>query len=131
MLTFRNVSAVAFFLFGTTFLWMTASFIGNSKVPRGTVWTVINVLALAAILGFTVAAWGVYKQTSWWEAAAVISAVVGLIAVVPYIVGINGEGQLSDQGVVMNIGIHTVGSLIVLAVAIVPVVHNWFVERWS
>ena len=131
MVTFKTVSAAAFFLFGTTFLWMTASFVGRTPPPTGPRWTVVNVLALAAIAGFSVAAWGVFKQTSWWEPVAVVSAAVGLIAVLPYVVAINGEGQLSDQGVVMNIGIHAIGSLVVLAVALVPSIHDWFAHRWA
>jgi hypothetical protein len=131
MFTFRNVSAVAFFLFGSTFVWMTASFVGKTPVPSGTLWSVVNILALAAVVGFTLTAWGVYKQTSWWETAAIVSAVIGLIAIVPYVMAINGEGELSDQGVVLNIGLHIICSLIVIVVAVVPVVHDWFVHRWD
>jgi hypothetical protein len=129
--TFKNVSAVAFLLFGTTFLWMTASFVGKTPPPTGTLWTAVNVLSLLAVVAFAIAAWGVYKQTSWWEAAALASAVVGLIAVVPFVIAINGEGQLSDQGVALNIIIHVVCSLIVLAVVLVPAVHDWFTHRWA
>ena len=32
--------------------------------------------------------WGVFKELSWWEPVAVASSVVGLIAVVPYVVGL-------------------------------------------
>lgn len=131
MWTFKNVSAVAFLLFGTTFVWMTASFVGKTPAPTGALWTVVNIFALAAVAAFTVTAWGVYKQTSWWEVTAVVSAIVGLIALVPYVAAINGEGQLSDGGVAMNIVFHLMCSLIVLAVAIVPVVHDWFTHRWA
>jgi hypothetical protein len=129
--TFKNISAVAFFLFGTTFLWMTASFVAKSPPPSGALWTSVNVLAFAAMAAFTVTAWGVYKQTSWWETTAIASALVGLVAVVPYAAAINGVGQLSDPGVVLNIIIHVACSLIVLAVAVVPVIHDWFAHRWT
>jgi hypothetical protein len=97
----------------------------------GALWTVVNVLAFAAIAAFAVTAWGVYKQAAWWEVAAIVSAVIGLFAVVPFVAAINGEGQLSDQGVVLNIMIHLLCSLIVLAVAVVPAVHDWFAHRWA
>jgi hypothetical protein len=131
MFTFKNISAIAFFLFGTTFVWMTSSFIGESPTPTGILWSVVNTLALAAVVAFTVTAWGVYKQTPWWETAAIVSAVVGLVAVVPYVIAINGQGELGDQGVVVNIGLHVICSLIVVAVAVVPVVHDWFTTRWD
>jgi hypothetical protein len=131
MFTFKNISAIAFLLFGTTFMWMTASFVGKTPAPTGTLWSAVNILALAAVVAFTVTAWGVYKQTPWWETAAMVSAVVGLITVVPYGIAINGQGQLADQGVVLNIGLHVICTLIVVAVAVVPVVHDWFTSRWA
>ena len=109
---------------------MTGSFVGRTPAPTGTLWSVVNILALATVVGFAITAWGVYKQTSWWETAAIASAVVGLIAVVPYVMAISGEGELSDAGVVLNIGLHIICSLIVIAVAVVPVVRDWFAQRW-
>jgi hypothetical protein len=85
MLTFKNVMAIGLFLFGTTFMWMTASFAGRTPPPDGAVWTVENILALVAVIGFAAAGWGEFKELSWWESVAVASAVVGLIAVVPYV----------------------------------------------
>src|SRR5262245_15022463 len=81
MLSFRNIVAVAVFLFGTTFLWMTPLFIG----PRatGAIWTAAQVLGFVAILGFTVAAWGIFKATGWWETVALASAVAGVAATIP------------------------------------------------
>ncbi len=88
MLSFRNLLAVGLFLFGSTFLWMTASFTGETPPPEGAIWTLENVLALLAVLGFTAAAWGVFKDLSWWEPVTAISGVVGLVAVIPFIIGI-------------------------------------------
>lgn len=107
MFTFRNLIAVGLFLFGTTFLWMTAAMAGKTPPPGGTAWTITNVLAYVAIAGFAIAAWGVFKQYSWWETAAVLSGVVGLGAVVPFVVG---QSQLDvgfgDSGVQINLWIH-------------------------
>jgi hypothetical protein len=52
MWTFKNILALGLFLFGTTFLWMTASFAGRVPPPTGTAWTLVNGLALAAVAGF-------------------------------------------------------------------------------
>ena len=129
MLTLRNVSAAAFFLFGTTFLWLTASFTGRTPAPTGVLWSAVNVAAIAVIAGFSVAAWGIFKATPWWEPVAAVTALIGLVSIAPYVVAIDDIGGLADQGVEMNIAIHLLGSLAVLTVALVPVVHDWFVHR--
>lgn len=130
MWTFRNVVALGLFLFGTTFLWMTAAMAGKTPPPRGTAWTLTNVLAYAAVIGFAIAAWAVFKQYSWWETAAVVSGVVGLVAVVPFVVG---QSQLDvgfgDLGVQINLWMHIVGSATVIAIALVPVAHDWVTQR--
>ena len=131
MFTFKNVMAIGLFLFGTTFMWMTASFAGRTRPPDGAVWTVENILALVAVIGFAASGWGVFKELSWWEPVAVASAVVGLIAVVPYVVGlIQIDVDFADPGVQINLAMHVVGSA-VLALVLVPAVHEWFKARLS
>jgi len=39
----------------------------------------VNGLTLAAA-GFTVTAWAVFKEYSWWHTGALLSAIVGLVA---------------------------------------------------
>jgi hypothetical protein len=125
MFTFKNVMAIGLFLFGTTFMWMTASFAGRTPPPDGAVWTVENILALVAVIGFAAAGWGVFKELSWWEP-------VGLIAVVPYVVGlIQIDVDFADPGVQINLAMHVVGSAVVLALVLVPAVHEWFTARLS
>ena len=126
MLTFRNLTAVGLFLFGTTFLWMTASFAGKTPPPEGAVWTIENVLAICAIVAFSAAAWGVFKDLSWWDPVALTGAIIGLVAVVPYVVGISGIGGFADLGVEINLVMHVVGSAAVMAVVLIPSVHDWF-----
>jgi hypothetical protein len=63
MWTFRSILAIGLFLFGSTFLWMTASMAGKAAPPKGTVWTLANVLAFTAVIGFSVTAWAVFKQS--------------------------------------------------------------------
>jgi hypothetical protein len=83
MWTFKKMLALGLLVFGSTFLWMTASFAGRVPPPTGVVWTMVNGRALAAVAGFTVAAWAVFKEYSWWHIGALLSAIVGLVAVVP------------------------------------------------
>jgi len=86
MWTFTNVVALGLFLFGST-LWMTPAMAGTTPPPTGTAWTLTNLLSFVAVLGFTVAAWALYRQYAWWDTAALVSSIVGLVAVVPFIVG--------------------------------------------
>ncbi len=131
MFTFKNVFAVGLFLFGTTFVWMTAAFSGRTPTPDGAAWSVENVLALVAVIGFSVAAWGVYKGLDWWQAWAAVSAVVGLAAVVPYVVALHGSGiAMADPGIEINLLLHTLGSAIVLSIVWLPAAHDWVVHRF-
>ena len=54
---------------------------------------------------------------------------MGLVAVVPYVVGIFQVGDQGDGGVQMNIAIHVLGAVAVLAVVLVPFVHDWIEKR--
>jgi hypothetical protein len=129
-MTFKNVVAVGLFLFGSTFLWLTAAMAGKTPPPTGTPWTVVNVLAYIAIIGFTIAAWAVFKQYSWWESPAVLSGFVGLGAAVAFIFA---QRQLdvgfSDLGVQINLWLHLVGSAIVITLVLVPSTHDWVMQR--
>jgi hypothetical protein len=130
MWTFRNLVALGLFLFGTTFLWMTAAMAGKTPPPSGTAWTLANALAYVAVIGFAIAAWAVFKQYSWWEPAAVASGGVGLAAVVPFIVG---QSQLDvgfgDLGVQINLWMHILGSAAVIAIVLLPAAHDWVTRR--
>ena len=130
MFSFRNVFAVGLLLFGSTFLWMTAAFAGRTPPPEGTAWTLENVLALLAVAGFTLAAWGVWKDVGWWTTATLVSSVVGLVAVVPYVVALRqADLAIGDAGVAINIAMHAVGSAVVLAIAAWPVANTWVLDR--
>lgn len=55
MFGIRNVGGVAFFLFGTTFVWLTPMFAATEVDTSGTAWATVAVLATVTIVGFTVA----------------------------------------------------------------------------
>jgi hypothetical protein len=109
---------------------MTAAMAGKTPPPSGTAWTLANVLAYVAVIGFAIAAWAVVKQYSWWEAAAVASGVVGLVAIVPFMVG---QSQLDvgfgDLGVQINLWMHILGSAAVIAIVLLPAAHDWVARR--
>lgn len=129
MFSFKNLVALGLFVFGTTFLWMTRDFLVNPREGTGAIWSMIQVLALASIVGFAAAGWGVFKDASWWELVALGSATVGLVALVPYVIGIVQLGDQSDAGVQMNIAIHAFGIAAVFAIVLVPIVHEWIARR--
>jgi hypothetical protein len=130
--TMRTFAALAMFFFGSTFLWLTASFAGRAMPPTGIAWTVVNLASLVAVAGFTVAAWGLYREESWWQVVAVGSAVVGLVALVPFLVGMRQiDANLADLGVQINIWMHALGAAVVLAIVRVPVLADWFEARMS
>ncbi|MGH3465852.1 MAG: hypothetical protein ACRDP9_30640 [Kribbellaceae bacterium] len=130
MWTFKNLVALGVFLFGTTFLWMTPAFAGKTPPPKGTAWTLVNVLAVAALVGFAIAGWAVFKEYSWWQAAALLSAIVGLVAVVPFIIGQRRlDVGFSDLGVQINLWLHIVGSAVVIAIVLVPAANDWVTKR--
>ena len=54
----------------------------------------VNGLTLAAA-GFTVTAWAVFKEYSWWHTGALLSAIVGLVAEVAVVLFGIGLVQIS------------------------------------
>lgn len=130
MWTFRNMLAIGLFLFGSTFLWMTASMAGKAVPPKGLAWTLTNVLAFMAVIGFSVTAWAVFKQYPWWATAGLVSGIIGLAAVVPFVVGQSQlDIGLGDFGVQINLWMHAVGSAAAVAAALMPAVRSWITDR--
>lgn len=130
MWTFRNVATIGLFLFGTTFWWMTAAMAGKAVPPRGAAWTLANVLASLAVIGFSLTAWAVFKQHSWWDTAGLVSGIVGLMAVVPFVVGQRRlDVGLGDPGVQINLWMHVLGSAGVIAVTLLPAARSWVTDH--
>ena len=127
MLTFRNVLALGVFLFGTTFLWLTPSFVGKSLT--GSLWTVTQVLAMAAVVGFAVAAWGIFKAAGWWEPLLVASAFLGIASVIPYWVGIQSLSGAVNAVAIENVVGHLFGSALVIATLLIHPAEHWVVGR--
>jgi hypothetical protein len=128
MFTFRNLVAVGVFLFGSTFLWMTPLFIGPEAT--GPIWTAAQVLGFLAIIGFTVAAWGIFKAAGWWETVALASGVVGVAATVPYAIAAPSLAVGGDPlTLVINVGLHVLGSAVVIVALRVRPAERWIEGR--
>src|SRR3954468_9452631 len=93
MFTIRNLGGVALLLAGTTWLWLTPAFASRGVSTSGVLWACTRVLCLVTVAGFSVATWGLFTRHSWWEPAALGSAVVGLLALLPYWVAARGGGE--------------------------------------
>jgi lipoprotein signal peptidase len=124
MLTFRNELALGVFLFGTTYLWLTPPFAGPTA--RGALWSVVQVMALLAIVAFSGAAWGLFRQADWWEPLAICAAVVGMASVVPYWIAVQ-QLELSDT--LSNSLIHFVGGALILIALLTPPAERWIASR--
>ena len=122
MFTMRNVGGVSLFLFGTTFLWLTRSFAGAGVSTKGVLWSVTQVLALITMAGFTVATFGLFYRTTWWEAVAVASACLGVVVLIPYWIAAANGGEATPW---FNVLVHAVGDAGVLVLLLVPTLERW------
>lgn len=122
MFTIRNLGGVALFLFGTTFLWLTPAFASRDASTRGSLWAVTQVLALAALLGFSVATWGLFTRGGWWETVALVAAAVGALSLVPFWVAAHRAGETTPW---WNVLVHAVGIAGVLTLLLVPRLEAW------
>lgn len=122
MFTMRNMGGIALFLFGTTFLWLTPAFASRGVSTEGVMWAATRVLALVTVAGFVLATWGLFQRGAWWEAAAVGSAVLGLLTLVPYWIAASMAGETTPA---FNVFIHAAGSAGVLVLLLVPQLERW------
>lgn len=128
MFKFRNMIAVGVFLFGTTFLWMMPLFIGPKAT--GAMWTAAQVLGFVAIIGFTVAAWGIIQATGWWETVTLASAIAGVAATLPYAIAAPTTAGTGDPlSVSINVVLHGLGSAVIIAALLMPPAEHWIVGR--
>ncbi len=122
MFSIRNVGGVSLFLFGTTFLWLTPAYAATGIDTGGTAWATTGVLAAVAIIGFTLATWGLFRRTSWWEAMANLSALAGLVTLVPYWIAADASGVVNPA---FDVVIHALGSFGVLLLLRMPKLERW------
>lgn len=123
LVSWRNLGALALFLYGTTFLWLTAAFAGTGTPATGTAWTVTQLLVITTIGGFSVAAWGIYNASWWWERLAISSAILGFAPLIPYWLAARpavGAGTVA-QGMIL----HAIGNALVLVLLLAPPTKHW------
>jgi hypothetical protein len=118
---------VALFLYGTSFLWLTSAFAGTGKPTEGTAWTVTQVLVVLTVLGFSVAAWGIYRAASWWERAVIGSAIFGFAPLIPYWVA--AHAAVGAGTAAQGVAIHAVGNTLVLILLLAPPLRHWIKHR--
>jgi hypothetical protein len=80
------------------------------------------VLAILTLIGFSVATWGLFKKVEWWDTLAIASAVLGLVALIPFWIAAHNSGEVTPWFTVL---IHVIGAAGVLLLLLVPPLHNW------
>jgi hypothetical protein len=124
MFTIRRVGGVALLLAGSSWLWLTPAFASPGSSTSGVWWAITNVLCLLTTAGFCVATWALFTRRSWWEAFALRSAAVGLIAVVAYWVAAY-EGGESVGTTTWNAFVHVLMVAGVFALLRIPQLERW------
>jgi hypothetical protein len=124
MFTIRNLGGVALLLAGSTWLWLTPEFAGRDVSTSGVFWFLTRVLCLLTVAAFCVATWGLFTRHAWWEGLALDSAVLGLLALIPYWVAAHGGGE-TVGAVTWNAFVHVLMVAGVFALLVVPQLEHW------
>jgi hypothetical protein len=79
-------------------------------------------MAFATIVGFTIATVSLFRKATWWESAAIASAIVGLIVLIPYWIAAHSSGETTPW---FNVLIHAICAIAVLVLLLVPALNSW------
>jgi hypothetical protein len=124
MFTIRNLGGISLFLAGTTWLWLTPAFATRGVSTSGATWAVTRALSLLTIAAFCVATWALFARYGWWEAAALGSAAVGLVTLLPYWFAAHGGGETAGTAT-WNALVHVLMVGGVFALLLVPQLEQW------
>lgn len=124
MFTIRNMGGVALFLAGTTWLWLTPAFATKGVTTSGIFWSATRALSLLTIVGFCLATVGLFARQSWWETAALSSAVVGLLALIPYWLAGTQGGETTGT-VAWTATVHVLMVAGIFTLLLVPQLERW------
>jgi len=124
MFTIRNIGGVALFLAGTTWLWLTPAFASKGVTTTGVLWATTRILCFATVAGFVVATWALFARHPWWESAALASAVLGLIALIPYWAAASGGGETTGA-TAWNAFVHVVMVAGIFVLLVIPGFERW------
>ena len=118
MSRFRTVAAGALLLFGTTFLWFMPSVLGTGTTVGGAMWSVIQLLVLATVVGYAGAAWGLYKATTWWRPLAIGGSSLGALVLVLWWLAVSSVSGVTN--IAANLALHAIGIAVLFPVLLVP-----------
>jgi hypothetical protein len=118
MSRFRTVAAGAILLFGTTFLWFMPSFLGTGTTVDRPMWSVIQLLVLATVVGYAGAAWGLYRTTTWWRLLAIGGSILGALVLVLWWLAVSSISGVTD--IAANLALHAIGIAVLLLALLVP-----------
>ena len=124
MFTIRNLGGVALLAMGSTWLWLTPAFAGRGVSTSGVLWSVTRVLSLLTVAGFCFATWGLFARHSWWEAVAIGSAVLGIVALFPFCIAAVRGGELSGT-VSWNALVHLLMLAGLVLLLEIPSLEQW------
>jgi hypothetical protein len=124
MFSIRNLGGVALLLTGSTWLWLTPTFASRGVSTSGLLWTITRGLCLLTVAGFGAATWGLFARHTWWEAVALSSAVLGLVALIPYFAAAHAGGE-SAGAASWNAFVHVLMVAGVFALLVVPQLEGW------
>lgn len=124
MFTIRNLGGIALLLAGSTWLWLTPEFASRGVSTSGVLWFVTRALSLLTALAFCLATWGLFTRHAWWEPVALASAVLGLVALIPYWAAAHGGGEAVGT-VTWNAFVHVLMVAGVFALLVVPQLERW------
>jgi hypothetical protein len=114
----RTVAAVAIFLFGSTFLWFMPSFVGTGTSVDGAIWSIIQVLVVATVVGFAGVAWGLYKAMVWWKRLAIGASILGALVLPLWWIAVGSVSGVTNMA--SNLALHAIGIAVLLLVLLVP-----------
>ncbi len=124
MFTIRSLGGIALLLAGSTWLWMTPAFAGKGVSTSGTLWTTTRVLSLVTVAMFCLATWGLFARYERWEAVALGSAAVGLVAVIVYWLAARGGGEPVGTAT-WNAFVHVLMVVGIMVLLLVPTLERW------
>lgn len=123
MFTLRTLGGIGLIAAGASWLWLTPGFASRGDTS-GSMWAVTTWLSLLTVLGFCIAAWGLFARWGWWEQAALASAALGLIAVVSYLIAAFSGGE-APFAAVFEAVVHVLMVGVVAGLLLVPSLERW------
>lgn len=122
MFTIRTMGGVVLLLFGSTFLWITPEFVTRGLPNTGSWWAVTRVLAPVTVLGIHRRDVGAVPDGRMVEITAMASALLGLVALIPYWVAAHQANETTPW---FNVLIHALGSAGALVLLLIPSLQRW------